>query len=129
MSGVQAAKPEVRLSARELAEYYCAQGDLMAARASIRRALEGAAAHRRLQAEQEEGYLKEVPLSVTLERSEYMLTVEGRADGIVPLAAQVHEIKPPICPLRSLTGSIIRHIMRSCGYTGSYMRWIRGFPA
>ena len=62
MSGVQEAKPEVRLSARELAEYYCAQGDLMAARASIRRALEGAAAHRRLQAEQEEGYLKEVPL-------------------------------------------------------------------
>ena len=70
MSGVQEAKPEVRLSARELAEYYCAQGDLMAARASIRRALEGAAAHRRLQAEQEEGYLKEVPLSVTLERPE-----------------------------------------------------------
>ena len=102
MSGVQEAKPEVRLSARELAEYYCAQGDLMAARASIRRALEGAAAHRRLQAEQEEGYLKEVPLSVTLERSEYMLTVEGRADGIVPLAAQVHEIKTTYLPLEEL---------------------------
>ena len=87
MSGVQEAKPEVRLSARELAEYYCAQGDLMAARASSRRALEGAAAHRRLQAEQEEGYLKEVPLSFALERAEYMLDVEGRVDGIVPLAA------------------------------------------
>ena len=37
VSGVQEAKPEVRLSARELAEYYCAQGDLMAAGASIRR--------------------------------------------------------------------------------------------
>ena len=74
----------------------------MAARASIRRALEGAAAHRRLQAEQEEGYLKEVPLSVTLERPEYMLTVEGRADGIVPLAAQVHEIKTTYLPLEEL---------------------------
>ena len=31
-----------------------------------------------------------------------MLTIEGRADGIVPLAAQVHEIKTTYLPLEEL---------------------------
>ena len=38
-------KPEIRISVRELAEYACEGGDLIGARASLRRALDGAAAH------------------------------------------------------------------------------------
>ena len=96
-------KPEIRISVRELAEYACEGGDLIGARASLRRALDGAAAHRRLQQAQPSGYIKELPLSVKAEREEYILVIEGRADGVLPDIPQIHEIKTTYLPLEELT--------------------------
>lgn len=97
-------KSEIRLSVRELAEYVCQDGDLIGARASAQRALDGANAHRRLQKEQAEGYASEVFLSTSVEREDYVLIIEGRADGIISGdVCVIHEIKTTYLPLEELT--------------------------
>ncbi len=96
-------RPEIRLSVRELAEYVCQDGDLIGAKASVWRALEGAAAHRRLQKDMPEGYKSEVALSIRVERDEYDLVIEGRADGVQDHPLMVHEIKTTYLPLDELT--------------------------
>ena len=97
-------KTEIRLSVRELAEYVCQDGDLIGARASAERALEGANAHRALQRSQPQGYQSEVFLSTSVERENHILIIEGRADGIIsgPICV-VHEIKTTYLPLDEIS--------------------------
>lgn len=96
----------VRLSVRELAEHACLGGDLLGSRAGVERALEGAAAHRKLQQNYKEtgDFESEVALRISMERQGYTLVVEGRADGIrTGSTPQIHEIKTTYLPLESLT--------------------------
>ena len=101
---MQQALQEIRLSVRELAEYACQDGDLIGARASLQRVLDGAAAHRRLQKNQPEGYQSEVALSISIEKEGYLLIIEGRADGVlVGEPCMIHEIKTTYLPLEELS--------------------------
>ncbi|MDO4548578.1 MAG: ATP-dependent DNA helicase [Clostridia bacterium] len=69
-----------RVSARALAEFALAGGDLRFGSISAMR--EGAALHRSEQSRYPEGFQKEVSLSLTVVASDVNLTVYGRADGV-----------------------------------------------
>ncbi|MEG1513286.1 MAG: ATP-dependent DNA helicase [Clostridia bacterium] len=71
-----------RISARALAEFALASGDLNPAMQALSRMQEGAQAHRRRQSGYEGGFEREVSLSVTARLSGLTLTVYGRADGL-----------------------------------------------
>jgi Rad3-related DNA helicase len=70
---------------RNLVEFIFREGDIDNRHGRAQSAdamLEGTRIHRMIQKEQAEGYMAEVPLHHTMEQEAYVLTVEGRADGI-----------------------------------------------
>ncbi|SNX54845.1 ATP-dependent DNA helicase [Thermoanaerobacterium sp. RBIITD] len=77
-------KQNIKISVRDLVEFIMRCGDLnneFVGR-SNNRALEGSKIHRKIQRSQAENYQKEVTLKHNVEYSEFILTIEGRADGI-----------------------------------------------
>ncbi len=82
--GKQQTKQELHISVRNLVEFIFREGDIDNRRGRAQNAdamLEGSRIHRKIQGGMGDGYMAEVPLSVTLE-GRYLLKVEGRADGI-----------------------------------------------
>lgn len=78
-------KKEFHTSVRNLVEFIFREGDIDNRRGKLQSAeamQEGSRIHRKIQSEQGETYMAEVPLSVTLEEGAYSLVIEGRADGI-----------------------------------------------
>jgi Rad3-related DNA helicase len=78
-------KRQLHISVRNLVEFIFREGDIDNRRGRAQSAdamLEGTRIHRMIQKEQGEGYMAEVPLHHTIEGETYVLTVEGRADGI-----------------------------------------------
>jgi Rad3-related DNA helicase len=78
-------KKEFHTSVRDLVEFIFREGDIdnRRGRAQSAEAMqEGSRIHRKIQSEQGEGYMAEVPLAVRLDEGAYTLTIEGRADGI-----------------------------------------------
>lgn len=76
-------KIEVRISVRNLVEFLLRSGDINSGFAGSNKALEGSRMHRKIQKAQGEEYLAEVTLCHSVEYDEFILTVEGRADGII----------------------------------------------
>lgn len=78
-------KEEIRISVRSLVEFVLRYGDIDNRRqASPDNAMqEGSRIHRMIQRRMGTEYQAEVSLKLSLEKEEYLLTVEGRADGII----------------------------------------------
>lgn len=94
-------KPEVKISVRTLVEFIMRSGDINTGFVSNQRAVEGTRAHRKLQKAAGENYTPEVPLQYTVEYGNVLVTVEGRADGIIAdeEGVIIDEIKTVTLPL------------------------------
>ena len=78
-------KEEIRISVRSLVEFVLRYGDIdNRHQASPDNAMqEGSRIHRMIQRRMGAEYQAEVPLKISFEEEGYLLTVEGRADGII----------------------------------------------
>ena len=75
----------IRISVRNLVEFILRSGDIDNRHGGpVEKEImqEGSRIHRRIQGKMGGNYRAEVPLSIDLEREDFVLTVEGRADGI-----------------------------------------------
>ena len=78
-------KTKLRISVRNLVEFILRSGDIDNRRGGLgeKEAMqEGSRIHRKIQGRMGGDYRAEAPLAVDIEAEEYILTVEGRADGI-----------------------------------------------
>lgn len=76
---------QVRISVRNLVEFLLRSGDIdnrMSRGMQLNAMQEGTRIHKKLQRAMGSSYSAEVPLKINLETSRYVLTIEGRADGI-----------------------------------------------
>ena len=75
---------ELHTSVRNLVEYILRGGEIdnRSGRMITDAMMEGSKIHRKIQRSMGEDYQAEVPLALTIEAEEYMLVIEGRADGI-----------------------------------------------
>ncbi|MCM1191764.1 MAG: ATP-dependent DNA helicase [Butyrivibrio sp.] len=78
-------KEEIQISVRNLVEFVLRYGDIDNRRqASPDNAMqEGSRIHRMIQRRMGSEYQAEVPLKISFEEEGYLLTVEGRADGVI----------------------------------------------
>lgn len=75
---------ELHTSVRNLVEFILRSGDIdnRSGRMITDAMMEGSKIHRKIQRSMGENYQAEVPLALAIEAEEYMLVIEGRADGI-----------------------------------------------
>ena len=75
---------ELHTSVRNLVEFILRGGDIdnRSGRMITDAMMEGSKIHRKIQRSMGEDYQAEVPLALTIEAEEYILVIEGRADGI-----------------------------------------------
>lgn len=75
---------ELHTSVRNLVEFILRGGDIdnRSGRMITDAMMEGSKIHRKIQRSMGENYQAEVPLALAIEAEEYMLVIEGRADGI-----------------------------------------------
>ncbi len=92
--------------------------------ASMEDMQKGAAIHRKLQEEQKEkGYHAEVPLKITVEKEEYLLTIEGRADGVIITGdgpVVIDEIKSIHADINDLEEPVPVHLAQARLYASIY---------
>ncbi|NLA83409.1 MAG: ATP-dependent DNA helicase [Clostridiales bacterium] len=95
------AKPQIRISVRNMIEFLMRSGDICLAAADTKAMQQGTLLHRKLQEEAGENYRSEVRLAVTEERESFSILVEGIADGIIQEDERViiDEIKTTSMPL------------------------------
>jgi len=95
---------EIRISIRNLVEFVLMSGDLDSRFVGTNRMLEGTKAHQRIQRSSGEAYDAEVYLSYNVELGGFILTLEGRADGIITEEESIviDEIKTTTKPLESI---------------------------
>ena len=97
---------ELTLPVRGFVEFLCAGGSIDSRFSGFDRAREGARIHRRLQKEAGEGYEAEVYLKQAWPVEDFLITLEGRADGIFTDedgTATVDEIKTVTIPEDKIT--------------------------
>lgn len=88
---------ELHISVRNLVEFIFREGDIdnRVDRLTANAMQEGSRLHRKIQKSMGGGYQAEVPLAITVEAGDYLMTVEGRADGIFyvgePEASETYE--------------------------------------
>lgn len=76
---------ELHISVRNLVEFIFRAGDIdnrAGKLASAEAMMEGSRIHRKIQKSMDTSYQAEVPLKIEWEANDYVLVVEGRADGI-----------------------------------------------
>ena len=75
---------ELHTSVRNLVEFILRSGDIdnRSGRMVTDAMMEGSKIHRKIQRGMGENYQAEVPLALTIEAEEYVLVIEGRADGV-----------------------------------------------
>lgn len=115
---------EIRISVRNLVEFILRHGDIdNRHQASPENAMqEGGRIHRMIQRRMGSEYEAEVPLRYTLQTDGYVLTVEGRADGIIHHEGQViiDEIKGTYRELARMNAPMPLHIAQAKCYAYMY---------
>ncbi len=94
-------KPQIKISVRNLVELVLRSGDIDNRLVSSNRMLEGTRIHQKIQKESGEKYNKEVFLSYDYEIKDFIIKLEGRADGIISEkdGIVIDEIKSTTRPL------------------------------
>ncbi len=97
-------KKEIKVSVRNLVEFLLRSGDIDSSFFRVNRAVEGTRIHKKIQKAQKEDYRPEVTLKYNVEYEEFILSVEGRADGIIEgnSDVMVDEIKSTLTPLEAI---------------------------
>lgn len=117
-------KSEIRISVRHLVEFLMREGDIdNRIQASPENAMqEGSRIHRMIQKRMGSEYKAEVPLRFTVVEKKYILTIEGRADGIVDKAGEVmiDEIKGTYRDLNKLRRPVPVHVAQAKCYAYIY---------
>lgn len=117
---------ELHISVRNLVEFIFREGDIdnRADRLNVNAMQEGSRLHRKIQKNMGGGYRAEVPLAITIEATDYRLTVEGRADGIFFAAEEniwyVDEIKGVSRNPEALDGPVYVHQAQAMCYAYIY---------
>lgn len=95
---------EVKISVRDLVEFILRSGSIDSSFIGSNRAVEGTRIHQKIQRSFKEGYESEVVLKYTVNYKDFLLTVEGRADGIIHQNDMViiDEIKTTTAPLEMI---------------------------
>lgn len=117
---------EIRISVRGLVEFILRHGDIdNRHKASPDNAMqEGGRIHRMIQRRMGAEYQAEVPLRYTLEAGDYVLVVEGRADGIIHHegVVTIDEIKGTYRELARMNAPARLHIAQAKCYAYIYAR-------
>ncbi|MGN0288368.1 MAG: ATP-dependent DNA helicase [Lachnospiraceae bacterium] len=115
---------EIRISVRKLVEFILRSGDLDNRRGMVpeNTMAEGGRIHRMLQRRMGSEYRAEVPLRFEERTSDYVLTVEGRADGIITLPDQItiDEIKGTYRDLERIREPEPVHVAQARCYAHMY---------
>ncbi|MCL2604036.1 MAG: ATP-dependent DNA helicase [Defluviitaleaceae bacterium] len=90
----------------------------------------GSAAHRKIQREAGEGYIKEVPLKRETEIAGIPVTVQGRADGIITKDGEItiDEIKATTLPLDYIFRQHTQHLGQAKCYAHMYAQTLSDPP-
>lgn len=102
MDNIQTDKPVIRISVRNIVEFLLRSGDITSSGyVGMHSLQQGAAIHRKIQKEMDEGYQPEVRLSFEVPFDDFVLMLEGIADGIITNRDEVivDEIKSTFTPL------------------------------
>ncbi len=124
-------KTEIRISVRSLVEFILRSGDIdnrIGRGAQAEAMLAGSRMHRKIQRSMGAEYEAEVPLKISVERESYVLSVEGRADGIIhktqeegqPEAVTIDEIKGMYLDLDLLEEPVPVHLAQAKCYAYIY---------
>ncbi|MCR5666227.1 MAG: ATP-dependent DNA helicase [Eubacterium sp.] len=115
---------KVRISVRNFLEFLLRSGDIDQRISKSKQAeamLEGAKLHRRIQKQMGAAYQAEVPLKMELDRGEYCLSLEGRADGIIAgEPVMIDEIKGLYRDVTKLEEPIEVHLAQAKCYAYMY---------
>lgn len=97
-------KKEIKVSVRNLVEFLLRTGDLDSSFFRVNRAAEGTRIHKKIQKAQKEDYRPEVTLKCNIEYDEFVLAIEGRADGIIESndGITIDEIKSTMSPVEMI---------------------------
>lgn len=123
---VDVAKEVQRISVRDLVEFIMREGDIdNRHKASPENAMqEGSRIHRMIQRQMGADYQAEVSLKYLYETEHYILSVEGRADGIVdtPERIMIDEIKGTYRELFRMKEAVGVHVAQAKCYAYMYSR-------
>lgn len=94
----------IKVSVRNLVEFVLRSGDIDNRFMSSTRAVEGTRAHQKLQKSYGEEYQPEVTLNHTLDYDDFVIEIEGRADGILKRDDKIviDEIKSTMRPMENI---------------------------
>ena len=112
---------QIKISVRNLVEFILRSGDIdnRHGRAAQREAMqEGSRIHRKIQRRMGADYQPEVPLKTELERENYVLVLEGRADGVIVRDGQttIDEIKGIYQDVNLREGPVLVHLAQAKCY-------------
>lgn len=114
----------IRISVRSLVEFILRSGDIDNRRgtAAQKEAMQlGSRLHRKIQGQMKADYRAEVPLKAEIDCGEFMLSVEGRADGIITgETVSIDEIKGVFRDLGRMEGPEEVHLAQAKCYAYIY---------
>lgn len=116
---------QIRISVRSLVEFLLRSGDIdnrMSRGLQLNAMQEGTRIHKKLQRAMGSSYSAEVPLKIELETPRYVLTVEGRADGIFTREelACIDEIKGIYQDVAQMAAPVPVHLAQAKCYAYMY---------
>lgn len=117
---------QMHISVRSLVEFIFRSGDIASGDGSFSKnaMLEGSRIHRKIQGKMGLNYEAEVPLSITITKPEFELTIEGRADGILTESdgVTIDEIKGVYKKLEHMECPIFVHQAQAMCYAYIYAK-------
>jgi len=94
-------KQEIKIAVRSFVEFILRSGNIDTGFFSNSRAVEGTRIHKKIQTSGTEEYESEVSLKHTIDYTDFFLTIEGRADGLIKTGEKIiiDEIKSTTAPI------------------------------
>ena len=120
-----------KISVHKIIDLIMRSGDIDSRFSDSSSMYRGAAAHRKIQKESEEGYKKEVTLKLETEIENIPVIIQGRADGIITTADGsiiIDEIKSTTLPLSYLYKQHEQHLGQGKCYAYMYLATLEAPP-
>ena len=127
METAENGKTKIRISVRNLVEFILRSGDIdnrLGKGANKEAMLEGSRMHQKIQRRMGADYRAEVSLKIELEEADYIISLEGRADGIITTPEQtvIDEIKCMYTDVTRFEAPIEIHRAQAMCYACIYAR-------
>lgn len=115
---------QAKISVRGLVEFIFRSGDITSGEGTISKEAmaEGSRIHRKIQGKMGSNYEAEVPLKIDIVKPDFVLTIEGRADGVLTEkdGVTIDEIKGVYKKLEHMDGPIFVHQAQAMCYAYIY---------